>query len=208
MAVPGTAVALATAGGVLLYAGLKGESPLKAVREVVSGSPSALSTTSAAAAGPGAGTGVLPTVASAGGGLPQLVDAAWTHATEKYSQARRWQPGYSDCSSFVGKCFKDIGITPPGASVTGSYMSWSKLRKIDISQAGAGDLLCNFTHVVICIDNTHAIGQENPRRNVAVGEFKDLMAGTGSYVCLRYAGAAPASVQTVTLPGGQRLTQG
>ena len=207
MAVSGVGVAMATAGGVLVYGALKGESPLKALREIISGSPSAVASTPSAPAGPGLGTGVIPNLATGPGPLPQLVDAAWTHAGDKYSQARRWQPGFSDCSSFVGKSLRDIGIKPPGASVTGSYMTSPQWKRIALSQAGAGDLLCNFTHVVIVIDALHAIGQENPRRNVAVGTFADLMAGTGSYVCLRYAGPKPAAAQSVR-SGSQTLTQG
>lgn len=194
MAISGTGVAMATAGGVLVYAGLKHESPLAALREIMSGHPSPVASSSAYQAtqssDAGASAAYVPSgdPAPSGGALPQLVNAAYTFQGDKYSQARRWQNGYSDCSSFVGKAFRAIGITPPGASTTASYLSWGMLTKIPMGSVGAGDLLCNATHVVIAINGSTAIGQENPRVNVQVGPISSLMAGTGAYVALRYTG--------------------
>jgi hypothetical protein len=196
MAVSGVGVALATAGGVLLYAGLKGESPLVAIREIAGGHPGAVSAVpgnSAAAAAAAAevyspsGAAAAASV-SAGRGFPQLAAAVQQFQGDRYSQARRWDQGYSDCSSFVGKGFKLTGVTPPGASTTANYLTWSLLRKVDVAQAVAGDLLVNAVHMVVCLDAKTAIGQENPSRNVQVGTFASLMSGTGAYLCLRYTG--------------------
>lgn len=200
MALNGTGVAIATLGGVLVYAGLTKQNPLSALRAVGSGHPAAVATTSgyqntqSIAADQAVGSGVdsvaniVGTAVAAGNGLPQLVQAVEQFSGDRYSQAMRWQPGYSDCSSFVGKGFKSLGITPPGASVTTDYLAWSKLVKIPASLVQAGDLICNATHIVVATSNTDAIGQENPRRNVATGPISDLMAYTGAYVCLRYKG--------------------
>ena len=190
MAVSGTAVGLATAGGVLLYAGLSGQSPLSALRSVASGKPQPLSRESPVTAAALAGTGAvaatgLETVEQSGG-LTALVGAVEQYSADLYSQTRRWQKGYSDCSSFVGKGLLAIGITPPGASVTGSYLAWAACVKISPTEVGAGDLICNSDHIIVATSNTTGIGQENPSVNVQQGSIADLMYGTGAYVCLRY----------------------
>lgn len=203
MAISGTGVALATFGGLLIYAGLSKQGLAGALRAVSSGHPTlpqAATTKAATIAsilGAGAAAGAQAAIES-GGGLPSLVTAAYQFQGDQYSQLKRWQTGYSDCSSFVGKSLKAIGITPPGASTTLSYLGWSQLSKIPISEAGAGDLLCNSAHIVICINSTMAIGQENPTLNVSVGTYSDLMAGTGSYVALRYTGAAASAAAEET----------
>lgn len=177
MPVSGTAVALATAGGVLLYAGLAGKSPLASLREIATSGPSALPATGAAPATSAGTTGPAAT---------GLVAACMVNAGDKYSQLKRWQPGFSDCSSWVGKGFKALGIKPPGASTTGDYLLWSALSKVDASQAQAGDLLVNTSHMAVVTGPGQAVGQENPSRNVAQGTFAQIMAGTGSYLVLRY----------------------
>jgi cell wall-associated NlpC family hydrolase len=205
MAVSGIGVALATAGGVLVYAALKGESPLDALREIASGHPSAVAANVPAAA---AGTGDIAGALGAtvlGFGTP-LVAAAMGHATERYSQGRRWEPGFSDCSSFVGKSLKDIGIAPPGASVTGDYLAWRALVKVPAANAVAGDLLVNSAHMAIVTGPGTAVGQQNPSRNVAQGPFSSIMAGTGAYLCLRYAAAAAAtSAGSAPRAGSQQI---
>lgn len=183
----GVAVGVTAAGGVLMYAGLRGVSPAQALKDVLSGKPPAVPKGNIV----GAVGGALHPGTTGGGGSAvggRLVTAAYTHAGERYSQARRWQKGYSDCSSFVGKSFKDIGITPPGPSVTWAYQTWSKLRKINRSQLAAGDLCGNFTHIIMATGNNSAIGQQNDRENVQTGTPEGLMSGTGSFICMRYVG--------------------
>jgi cell wall-associated NlpC family hydrolase len=201
VAISGMGVAVVTAGSLLVYAGLTKQNPLAALRAVGTGHPAPIGSSSSYQATQGgtsaAGGAVGGTVADVGGliaqgsavgGLPQLVGAVEQFSGDRYSQARRWDAGFSDCSSFVGKGFRALGITPPGASVTGSYLAWSKLRQVPRARLQAGDLVCNATHVIVATSNAYGIGQENPRRNVATGPVETLMAGTGSFVCLRYVG--------------------
>lgn len=214
-------LAVATAGGVMVYAAIKGESPLVALREIATRGPSGLSRNPQAPADVAAeatpsGMGYVPSgfPTPSGGVLPELVNSAYRFAGDKYSQGRRWQNGYSDCSSFVGKAFAGIQITPPGASTTWDYLAWSSLSKIDPSQMGAGDLLVNTNHMVIAIDGVSCIGQENPTTNVRIGAPSDLMFGTGGYVVLRYNKPVPftgptaggsGSVATTKAPPGHGL---
>jgi cell wall-associated NlpC family hydrolase len=206
--ISGTAVAMTTAGALMVYIGLKNLTPLDAMREISKGKlpkgapPKKTGTAAQSAAkilfsDPGGG-GVVPAVAggAAAGPLPTLVTAAQRYAGDQYSQSRRWDPGFSDCSSFVGKSLKDIGIDPPGASITTSYLAWSALSKVDRSQVGAGDLIVNTGHIIIAMDNSTGIGQQNSRRNVQTGRIEDLMSGLG-FVCLRYTGGAPRSAASM-----------
>lgn len=129
--------------------------------------------------------------------FPQLVQAEMQNVNDHYSESQRWSPGFSDCSSFVGKALKSIGITPPGSSVTTDYLlspDWTLISRSDIQ---TGDICVNATHMVTALDNATAIGQQNPSRNVATGPIDDMMAGTGSFVCKRYVGAS----STVTNAG-------
>lgn len=203
--ISGIAVGVAAAGGVLIYAGFQGLNPLQALREITSGKASALKPSQAsfvhdasartvspgtAAPADGGSGGVVATGFKAGSSQigNALAQAAMSHQGELYSQARRWQSGYSDCSSFVGKAFKDIGITPPGASVTGSYLTWTKLKTIPKSEIQAGDILVSAGHVAIALSSTTAIGQQNGRSNVRVDTFDNIMAGTGTWYPRRYIG--------------------
>ncbi|MER7953061.1 NlpC/P60 family protein [Streptomyces sp. NPDC096079] len=192
--VSGVAVGLAAAGGLLMYAGIQGVSPLEALKDVTSGKTKSLNTNTVAwTRDPSRRSGGDLAQVSAGGGGGgfggSLVTAARRHRAERYSQARRWQSGYSDCSSFVGKSLKDLGIKPPGASVTGSYLTWSKLRTVPRAQMQAGDLLCGAGHIAIATGPGTAIGQQNSRSNVQEGPAEKIMFGQPSWVVRRYVGA-------------------
>lgn len=125
----------------------------------------------------------------ADGPFPALVEAVQQFRGDKYSQGRRWQHGYSDCSSFVGKGMKALGQNP-GASTTLTYLASSHWNTISKSQAGAGDIAVNAVHMVLVTGANTAIGQENPRRNVQTGTISGLMTGTGPYVIKRYEGGS------------------
>jgi cell wall-associated NlpC family hydrolase len=180
--ISGTAVATVTAGAVLVYAGYRGVNPIAALREIASGSPQAVSSEGTTL------TGTAAPESSESGSGAALVQAARKHKNEKYSQARRWQTGYSDCSSFVGKAFKDVGITPPGGSTTVSYLAWKQLQKISASEVRAGDLIYHPGHIVIATSNTRAIGQQNRRANVQEGSINVLIPSFPSPTYLRYKG--------------------
>ena len=123
-------------------------------------------------------------MAGAGAG-PALVRAALGHAGERYSQTRRWDSGFSDCSSFVGKSLRDIGIAPPPLSLAASYVAWPKLAKVPRSAVAIGDLIANVNHIIIATGPNDAIGQQNSNQNVQRGKIENLMWGTGAFVCLR-----------------------
>jgi cell wall-associated NlpC family hydrolase len=196
--IPGVAVALATAGGVLLYAGFQGQSPIAALKDITAGKTKTLEPSTVAFSNDPTTVGRATQASWTGGSVgsseigARLVAAAMTHRSEKYSQARRWETGYSDCSSFVGKSLKDVGVTPPSGSVTGSYLVWTKLKTVSRDDIQAGDLLCGPGHIAIAVSPTQAIGQQNGRVNVQVGPIASIMSGQ-SWNPRRYTGAAPAT---------------
>lgn len=189
--ISGVGVGVVSVGALLAYAGLRGENPLTVLREIASGkvTPVADKTvTMTSATGPDTITGITD------GPFPELLTALNAFKNDKYSQARRWEKGYSDCSSFVGKGLKSLGIEPPAGSTTMSYGVWNKLRKIDRTEVGAGDFIVRAGapgHMCIAIDNENAIGQQNRSDNVKIGPIRSLMYPSGSFLCLRYVGARP-----------------
>lgn len=196
------AVGMAGAAALLIYGGFRGLNPLDALREVATGKPKGLADQAAAhealwegvpSSGGGTGSGAAQASLSGisvTGPHPEIVTAAGAFAGDVYSQARRWQPGFSDCSSFPGKALKSIGITPPGASTTSSYLAWRKLAPIAKSEIGAGDFLVSSGHMAIAINNSTAIGQQRTGVNVKVGPISQIMWGQ-SWVALRYTGSTP-----------------
>lgn len=212
-------LSIAAGGGVLLYAALRGVSPMQALKDITSGSPPAVSTegkTIGTAAGSLAGdlagdmaAGITGAENVPGGfgsspwkgvyrkaNIPKsfhrptvFAGAAATHAKEKYSMGQRWAKGHSDCASFVGKSLLDMGVEPPGGSVTTDYLSSSQWAKV--SAPRMGDVAVNAKHMIICLDGAHGIGQQNDRRNVQRDTIDNLMANSGGgFSILRYRGWA------------------
>jgi cell wall-associated NlpC family hydrolase len=193
--ISGVAVALASAGGVLLYAGFQGQSPLEALRDITSGKTKALAPGTVSFTNDpsnlGQGGGVMAVDWSGASGMGgRIAAAAMAHRDEKYSQAKRWAAGFSDCSSFVGKALKDAGITPPGGSTTVSYRTWSKLKNVPRDAIQAGDILSGSGHVAIALDGQRAIGQQNTRQNVRIDSIDNIMWGQSGWVARRYVGKA------------------
>lgn len=178
------AVGVATAGGLLVYAGVRGVSPVEALRDIASGRPPGVSRTPGAAL---TSTTPAPSPPGPGQGASALVSAAMARRNEKYSQIRRWQPGYSDCSSFVGKSLKEIGITPPAGSTTVTYLGWSRLTKVT-GPPQPGDLIYTPGHIIIAVDATTGIGQQNSRANVQVGPITSLVPSFPAPIILRLKG--------------------
>lgn len=199
-------LAIAAGGGVLLYAALRGVSPVAALKDITSGAPPAVSTEgkvitrSDGSADPdfvpgGTGSANWNGVYKLKTGVPKslqkpsaLVAAANTHTSEKYSKDQRWAKGHSDCASFVGKSLLDIGIKPPGGSVSGDYTSSPNWVKV--SSPKMGDVAANGNHAALFTDGSHGIGMQNSRRNVARDTMDNLMANTGSWAIYRYKGWA------------------
>jgi hypothetical protein len=184
--ISGLAVAFAAAGGLLVYAGFKNLSPVGALKDVSGGRPSGVDDRSTELSGApiaGVATGVADQVL---GG--NVMTAANKYIGDKYSQLRREQPGYSDCSSFADKVLSDIGIPPPTKwAATSNYRASGHWKTIPQSEAGPGDIAISSHHMVVVASGqgAQAVGQQNPRVNVRTGSVASLM-GSQSYVYKRY----------------------
>lgn len=211
-------LAVAAGGGVLLYAALRGVSPVQALRDITSGEPPAVSTEGKTITGTAAGAVAGSLIGQAAENLDwryvpggygtepwkgvyrrskvpvalqkptTFVAALQTHSTEKYSQDQRWKRGYSDCSSFTGKGLLDVGIEPPGSSVTTDYLG--SAQWVRVSNPRMGDIAVNGRHMAVFLDGRTGIGQQNGRTNVRRDTMDNLMANSGSWEIRRYRGWA------------------
>lgn len=198
--IPAGTVLLVAAGGVLVYAGFTSQNPLAALKNVSSGKPTPVRNQSGVVAtsftSSNSGQVTYATV-GAGGGLSSLPRACSQFAADRYSQVHRWDDGYSDCSSFVGKGLKLLGVKPPSGSTTTTYLASKDWKKIPSTSVQAGDLAISLNHVVVCLGNGQAIGQQNSRVNVQTGRVEDLMIGNKPFIYLRY---MPGSASGETSP--------
>lgn len=194
-------LAVAAGGGVLLYAALRGVSPVQALKDVTSGAPPAVSTEGKVITNSGGVVTDVPDGSGTGhwkGSYRQasvpaalrrpsaFIAALNVHASETYSQDARWSKGHSDCSSFAGKGLLDTGIAPPGGSTTGDYLASGDW--VTVSAPRMGDVAVNSHHMAVFVDGSHGIGQQNSRRNVQRDTMDNLMANTGSWQIKRYRG--------------------
>jgi cell wall-associated NlpC family hydrolase len=186
----GTAVAAMAVGTLLIYAGFRGVSPLKALRSVTSGTPEAIISKNAGLSG-GTTTENFSSRLNVNGTAfgQRVIAAAQKYSNDKYSQLNRNQPGYSDCSSFAAKAFVDGGaIGVKKGWNTYVFLASKYFKKIPTKDAAAGDILINSGHMALVTSPGQAIGQQNSRSNVHVSTFASIMAGTGTYIAMRYVG--------------------
>lgn len=181
----GVAVAFMGLGGVLVYAGFRGVSPAEALRAVAGGKPEPVEGHPVELVGASVG-GIIAGAAASG----SVVAAAQPYMNDRYSQARRREPGWSDCSSFVDKVLEGVGIPPPVKwAASANYRLTTEWRTIPAAQAKPGDIAVSGGHIVLVTapGGASAIGQQNPRVNVRTGSVANLM-GRQSYVYRTYVG--------------------
>src|ERR1700761_9239902 len=184
-----------TGGALLAYAGLTGQTPLNVLRGFSSGKLKPVATQSNFVSSSSATNASYTTTGA--GPHPEFVAALQQFSGDKYSEAKRNQVGYSDCSSFVCKGMRAAGVSgafPAGwPRTTITLKAWSALSVVPTDSMGAGDLAISDTngsaaHVVMIAESGIAIGQQNPTENVRVGPIADLI--TVSYKIYRYHGSS------------------
>lgn len=188
--ISGVAVAVASVGGVLVYAGFRGVSPIQALRDVSSGNPPPVTSKPLGA----------PDTSITHGGDGQrasVVAAAQKYVGDSYNQARRRQAGYSDCSSFVDKALKDAGIDPPFNewANTANYRMSPQWKTIQKNAALPGDIAISAGHMVLVTGQggSSAIGQQRPGVNVKTGSVSSLFGKGTNYVYKTYTGYPAAT---------------
>jgi hypothetical protein len=183
----GMAVAALTAGGLLMYAGFRGISPIDAIREVGSGKPGSISSTSTPVpdiTGPGtSATG--HSGFSSGAGLLQEMQAIGVG--KKYSQLRRTGPDSYDCSGLVWKAGCNVGLWGPGtkwfpqAFNTASFIVHT--REIGLTRVGPailpqpGDIVWWVGHMGVAIDSETIFAARSSRVSPQIGPSS--IAGVG-----------------------------
>ena len=94
----------------------------------------------------------------------------------KYSQEKRYEEGYYDCSSLVQRCYREFGLELPSiASTQGQFMVDHGLT-VDAGMLMPGDLIfysyedngqfMNISHVAIYIGNGRMVHAANTARGV------------------------------------------
>lgn len=188
--VSGTAVAVVTAGAVLAYAGLRGVTPLQALRDISSGKPPAVTSVPTALVDSGDTSSENVSGSVVSGSRSAVVAGAESFSGDTYSQAKRRQTGFSDCSSFVDKALKAAGIQPPTDpwATTGMYRLSSQWKTIPAAQAQPGDIAVSLGHMVLVTGSggSSAIGQQRTGENVRTGPVSSLF--STSYVYRTYKG--------------------
>lgn len=180
--ISGLSVAVVTAGAIFAYSGFRGSSPRDVLRSLSSGSAPSVSrtasydTSNSTVSTPGITNAGYTTSGSTG---TKLLSALGQYQGDQYSQAKRAQPGFSDCSSWIGKGLRDIGVKVPGGlPITTFYMVWTGLVTIPKNQIQAGDILVSPTHMAIATGSTSAVGQQNSTDNVKADSIANIMYGT------------------------------
>lgn len=188
--ISGTAVAVTTAGLLLAYAGFRNVSPLQALRDLSTGKPPPVTShPTTIATGPGGGGGTASGFGDAR--RTTVVAAAQKYSGDTYSQLKRTQPGFSDCSSFVDKALKDSGINPPQSpwASTANYRMSPEWQTIPAAKVLPGDIAISPGHMVLitAAGGAAGIGQERPGVNVRTGSMASLF-GSQSYVYKTWTG--------------------
>lgn len=190
--VNGLALGVATAGGLLIYAGLRGENPLAALRSVLTGSPAPVPAGKPVTvdwlgggdwgSGTFGGTGIDPTTGA--GTAARAVQIALAQVGKPYKWGGKG-PASFDCSGLISYAYIQAGL------LTGYLTSWGfasspKFRKVGRQEVAAGDVLWRPGHVAMYIGNGQIV--EAPRTGIPVRTR--VVKPTEFALTLRYAGPA------------------
>lgn len=125
-------------------------------------------------------------IPSSGAGS-DVANLALTKVGCQYSQERRYEEGYYDCSSLVQRCYAQFGISLPAiASTQGQYMVEHGLEVTE-DMLEPGDVIFysyenngqfrNISHVAIYIGNGRMVHASSPERGVVNDPFSPSNVG-------------------------------
>jgi cell wall-associated NlpC family hydrolase len=197
--VSGSAVALSAGGALLVYAGLRGQQPLEALRGVLTGRVEPVPAGKPVDV-PGAqdGAGASRTSIAVPGAVGRAVDIALQQVGKPY----RWGgvgPNSFDCSGLISYAYNHAGIRIGRLTSLGFAVS-PKFRKISRNDVQAGDVLYKPGHVALAISNSQLV--EAPRTGIPV-RTREI---SGFTMYLRYAGAASTTpAPSVRNPRGRPM---
>jgi cell wall-associated NlpC family hydrolase len=212
--ISGTGLALATAGGIMLWAGLSGASPLTILKTVGSGKApppadvgtllselgsdlfsglgsaigSALGVSNNTGSSGSSGSGTVNASVGTGSALGvAIANDAVKYVGTKYVYAGNTPATGWDCSGMVNYVLHtDLGYTIPNSRPTSEdYLTWKGATTVATADAQPGDLVCWLTHIIIAISNTEGVGAENPTKGTVTGAFNDMGPGGETFIIRR-----------------------
>lgn len=194
--IPGTAVAMAAAGGFLLYVGIQDSGIRDGLKSLVGGSLPAAKPKTGTAVDQASGT--ISGTSSASGGAqvgtgphPEIARAALKYEGVPYRWGGESASGM-DCSGLVVSSFQDaVGVNPP--RTTQAQQRWKQLVSITRAEFGAGDLAFwpqhgAASHVAIGLDNGHVVHAPRPGKNVEAVPVNQAFTGGMEPLCMRWVG--------------------
>ena len=118
----------------------------------------------------------------AGAGGQAVADLAMTKIGCQYSQDKRYQEGYYDCSSLVQRLYKEAGINLPATAATQGEYCYKNAMVINKKDLKPGDLIFysyekngefrNISHVAIYVGDGKMVHAANPSRGVVLDPLR------------------------------------
>ena len=119
---------------------------------------------------------------AAGTGGQAVAELAMTKIGCQYSQDKRYQEGYYDCSSLVQRLYKEAGITLPATAATQGKYCYDNAMIINKKQLKPGDLIFysyeengefrNISHVAVYVGDGKMVHAANPSRGVVLDPLR------------------------------------
>lgn len=117
-----------------------------------------------------------------GAGGQAVADLAMTKIGCGYSQDRRYEEGYYDCSSLVQRLYKEAGIDLPATAATQGKYCYDNAMIINKKDLKPGDLIFysyeengefrNISHVAIYVGDGKMVHAANPARGVVLDPLR------------------------------------
>ncbi len=118
----------------------------------------------------------------AGAGGQAVADLAMTKIGCHYSQDRRYEEGYYDCSSLVQRLYKEVNINLPATAATQGRYCYDNAMIINKRDLKPGDLIFysyeengkfrNISHVAIYVGNGKMVHAANQSRGVVIDSLR------------------------------------
>lgn len=117
-----------------------------------------------------------------GAGGQAVADLAMTKIGCNYSQDRRYEEGYYDCSSLVQRLYKEVNIDLPATAATQGKYCYDNAMIINKKDLKPGDLIFysyeengefrNISHVAIYVGDGKMVHAANPSRGVVLDPLR------------------------------------
>lgn len=173
--ISGLGVALAAAGGFLVFSGIRDVPILTGLRELTQGKaptgsapkPSRTSGLLDGLQGYGSANAAEHALETSGGTHPEIAQAALKYVGVPYVFASADPKRGLDCSGLVIRAFLDVGgpKLPHSAAAQVALPIFRKVSRVD---CGAGDLVWWPGHIGIAVDNQRGVFAPRPGKSVQV----------------------------------------